>query len=1204
MPLRFSEEGPEFPSSLVDALLRGEVVFLCGAGISAPQLPGFKALVDNCYEELNLDKDRSEHLSYETGTFEEVLGSLSRRIVDPDELIRTVSDLVKLPETPDLTRHRTILRLSRDLENRPTIVTTNFDTLIEHAWLLEDVPAETVARSSSAGQALPLPGSSGFQGIIHIHGRIGDPVIGVDQSALVMTSADYGDAYMRSGWVSRFLFDLCRCKTVVLIGYSANDAPVRYFLNVLEADRTRFPDLRTVYALDAIRDNEEDTTARWAALAVEALPYHPVTDPDGQPQSHTALWRDLASLADLIETPKATRRRWTSDLLAKPHASATQAELDWIAWLFTGRRDLFDLVINVVRDSAWLDFFAERKLWTDQDADWVSAAWAGKDLRSKGRFAAALMWNAKLGGDFREQLALKLGQVQDLPDPWYLAWRLMATSKPQRFDWDERSYAVQRELASAPVLYTDLQKAVRLLSPNLVLEPNRSELYGSPAPDTPERLSDLAWVRLTLPDRGGAVALLDALLRQPQPLVLIELATAALRDAIGLGIDAGMVTADFDRIDAGVPSIEAHSQNEHRGGVVFLTELLARLLPTVLASDVKVARRHAEEWQSMPGRVGLRLWMHALRDRSLYHSTDAIEGLLDLSLDDFWRTHRELALAVRDRAGNADQEVVAALEHRIRTEARLHYQRYEIEDGQPDWRDYARDQEVWFRLNMLADAGVLSGEGADELAAIIARHLHLDREVADRDFFKSYSSGVRRVVGDATVIAEAPDNDRLRVAQESLTSHVIEKQQGWHAFCQSNPDGALEILNDAPLDEVNAPLWSKLASVLAHGSGLADEHRQTLTLSIFRTLDAADNQFLVRIIPSLADLYWSTPRRADNAISAWWPKLFQAAVALDCTEVEEDRDIVYRALNSPTGRLTDAMLVELDEQRKAGGTASQALIGNLTTVVSAPGYSGILAKTSLVQNLNFTLSFNVTEVNESLVVALGEDGWEAHALRKVLVSHSRLSPLAMRMFGQSIVKGAASMDSDEGAYWAALNLLSPVLDVVRRGEEAEISGIGAKDVAAGLREGSLALREGAVEVMAGWIEQAEEGAGASWRTAICPLMARVWPRERRFKHPRLSRKFANLAVAAGAAFPEALIFLKPYITPLEGYSGTYEINASTAPDDYPAETLTLLWILLGPDSQATSHDVPKLLDRLISADPKLERDRRLQWLEQRYIRYQ
>ncbi len=96
------------------------------------------------------------------------------------------------------------------------------------------------------------------------------------------------------------------------------------------------------------------------------------------------------------------------------------------------------------------------------------------------------------------------------------------------------------------------------------------------------------------------------------------------------------------------------------------------------------------------------------------------------------------------------------------------------------------------------------------------------------------------------------------------------------------------------------------------------------------------------------------------------------------------------------------------------------------------------------------------------------------------------------------------------------------------------------------------MREGTLEVMTGWIKQMDEGPEMTWRTAIWSLIARVWPRERRFKHPRLSRKFANLAVAAGNAFPEAFSHLHPYLTPLEGYSGIYKIDASSAPDDHPA----------------------------------------------------
>jgi hypothetical protein len=108
---------------------------------------------------------------------------------------------------------------------------------------------------------------------------------------LVLTSAEYGDAYMRSGWASRFLFDLARCKSLVLIGYSAGDAPVRYFLNVLQADRERFTDLKPVYALDAVKGDEIEASERWALVAVQAIPYRRRND--GSPE-HGALWRDLA----------------------------------------------------------------------------------------------------------------------------------------------------------------------------------------------------------------------------------------------------------------------------------------------------------------------------------------------------------------------------------------------------------------------------------------------------------------------------------------------------------------------------------------------------------------------------------------------------------------------------------------------------------------------------------------------------------------------------------------------------------------------------------------------------------------------------------------------------------------------------------------------------------------------------------------------
>jgi hypothetical protein len=219
---------------------------------------------------------------------------------------------------------------------------------------------------SIAGQSLPAPGSEQFGGIIHLHGRLADHRLSLIRTPLVLTSAEYGDAYMRSGWASRFLFDLARCKTLVLIGYSAGDAPVRYLLNVLQADRERFTDLKSVYALDAVEGDELEASERWSLVAVEAVPYRRRND--GSP-AHSALWQDLAQLAALVERPKPARRQRTQEILVKPYTSSTTQDRADLEWLIRGKGDLWDVILGSVNDAQWIDHFTRQQLWCHRSCD-------------------------------------------------------------------------------------------------------------------------------------------------------------------------------------------------------------------------------------------------------------------------------------------------------------------------------------------------------------------------------------------------------------------------------------------------------------------------------------------------------------------------------------------------------------------------------------------------------------------------------------------------------------------------------------------------------------------------------------------------------------------------------------------------------------------------------------------------------------------
>ena len=152
-----------------------------------------------------------------------------------------------LTPAPDLALpdHLNLLRLSRDPEGRVRLLTTNFDPLFECA---AHADGQTVP--SHAGKAIPRPGTPQDHGILHLHGRIAYDPRDIPPSDLILTSADFGDAYLRDGWASQYIEDRMRMNTLVLVGYAAEDTAMRLLLETLDADRERFRDLKKIYAID------------------------------------------------------------------------------------------------------------------------------------------------------------------------------------------------------------------------------------------------------------------------------------------------------------------------------------------------------------------------------------------------------------------------------------------------------------------------------------------------------------------------------------------------------------------------------------------------------------------------------------------------------------------------------------------------------------------------------------------------------------------------------------------------------------------------------------------------------------------------------------------------------------------------------------------------------------------------------------------
>jgi len=1179
-------------------------VFLCGTGISAPQLPTFEQLVDKISAALDVPFDPSEQAAYRDKRYEEVLGSIERRLARRTAMVEEAARQLAVPALPVLDQHRTVLRLSRDIESRVLVVTTNFDTLLERAIFSVD-PTADITGGSFAGQALPAPGSANFVGIIHLHGRLQDDDVALDQTPLVLTSADYGDAYMRSGWASRFLFDLARCKTIVLIGYSAGDAPVRYFLNVLAADRYRFPDLKPVYAFDFYDDIPAEAENRWGTVAVTPIAYcriNPVTSS----QDHAPLWADLARLADLVEHPRPRREDRLTALLAEPPTAITDTTLAELRWLIGGRTDLWAVVIETLTDADWFKVFQDNELWSVHDARWVLAAWVAKAPQDAARFLVAVEWLNRLGTEFVAPLMQRLSHAGALDPVWRKAWRQFGYARPTDAEgYDQRAHTVKQKLESGLVLEEDLQRAIGLLAPGLHLRKRIFGRFGDAEGEDegapPQRLADLAWIDFGGRERYGAneiLVALDAL--APLAPRILDIATTRLQSTVWQAVDLDMILDDTDFFEGWVPSIEAHEQNEHHDGPVFLVRAIVMAFEKVAVTDRDYARRMLQVWLGIPGRLGTRLGLHALRSAIVFDADEAMRFLRDLREDDFWQIRREIAMLLGDRAGTAAAELLATVETRIIETGEAFFTRYPVQDDQPDWRPYARDNEVWLRLNCLAKAGALSSAGAVELAAIRARRPHLARPVEDRDFFTSYMSGVQMVSGDTASIAQAAPDDRLRMVQTQERSPDIEQRHGWSSYCRTDPRGALDTLATADLAPVNLGLWATFLSALSSGEENSKAARDDIAVEALVRLTPLTAEQLTPVADQLVDLFMVGPRGRFAGREDWYDRLWDA-LALNLDVIDRP-DLADASLNRPAGRLTQILVEELEAAVEEGAERVARQRARLASVADSTAPVAIFARATMVRQLAFLLTVDPALVAQHLKPRLAE-GPEASQLRQQLIRYTQITSNLTQLMASEILLAVVEEQTDPrlGESIAA-GILRPGLAGLR-GETEPQWGISVAQVRQALREGPGSLRRGALAVIKLWMILEPSGIEQGWSDLAKPFLEHLWPKERRLVDEANSGALADLAVSAGPAFPEALSIVRDYIRPRgDGRLHLYAIKSSTAPTTHPRETLELLWLLCGP-SGGTSYDMPELLDLLLAANEALSVDRRLQSLEQRSMRF-
>jgi NAD-dependent SIR2 family protein deacetylase len=1203
--MRFRPDGPDIPDDLVTLQEKGETIFICGAGVSRMVgFPSFRGLVERVYSDLGEDwrLHPAEHEVMRdggslAGQYDRVLRGLERRLAASDlprnrgmrERIRAAVRAALLPTMEaDLSNHLALLELSRDEEGQSRLITTNFDTLFERAWHQE----HNQRIASHAGAAMPQPKVSGFAGVLHLHGRLADDraELALAETDLVLTSAEFGDAYLRSGWASRYVYDVVRAHTLVLVGYEADDPPMRYLLEVLEADRERYPDLHQVYAFAFCEPASEGLVAAlWRAKGVEPILY--AVNANG----HFPLYDSLREWRNYARDPTAWRKEELRSIFAAaPNEQAPDVLARCTNLLSHG--DAAQLLGELSPSPDWLSPLLDRRVFSQKKAQ--PGPWLGTRVDDAHMIRAALQLPSFSEEDVW-QIERALQQKRgELSQSRLKAWQLILKGKRPRSPRDQADkwYMAARYIKDGETGHESRQLIRRMLQPQLaVAQPWR--LRTTLEPTEVEGFSDLVRIDFECARHPSAG---DILQNWPkaldQEVALFRVLERALVEALEEARDVGYLDG-WDRANSDVPSVATHPQNAHHFGFYPIVRVLADLWERIASRDKGTARTLVSDWLNSPYQIVRRIYIFAVRSEGVFDAEEmraAVEGLDD---EAFWigSAQVEIMRLIAQRWEQLPAEGRRELEGRIRLgpPRTLFPNAFQDED---DWIS-VRDSAVTKRLARLKAASCsIAAESQALLDEIAARHPRWVPGEGDRDDFSVWHESRQGPNGEADLLANIADQALVAEAMRLQKERQFDQGDIWRVFSSADPARALRGLRSAAeANQWEVSAWRDLIWATT------DKGDDTLQYELASVLIAMPEQTLSELLPAASS--WLQKRRTLFAKAApsepnfltLWDKFADLAYRTDPDAAGDDDDRLDQALSEPAGSLAWTLLDGIADDRPAAGKGlSLEQSRRFTRAVRAPGQSGLFARVVLVGSLAYLDSVDHQWVSQELIPYLGWDHPQAAAMWKSRAYDHNIG--SARLFNALKSAMLETFEHSNMSDRDLENFMAQLLSIAlahKRGEALDYD-LSSAEIRRGLSSGPDGLRANAAwqlwRAMGEATEESNDKA-VRWRQLVGPLFQEIWPLDASLRSEAISRNLLLLTIECGEAFPDAVDAVLNLVVPFQLYSLEHTLRLEPAHDDavrrYPRSAVRLANAVIDPAVAPIPGDLADFLQICIDADPSV-----------------
>ena len=1261
--MRFIADGPELPDELLTARDAGHVLFFCGAGVSQAQahLPNFPSLAGRVLSSLGSALDSparrlfSASQDFEKGTgltgvvaTDRIFGLLEQEFY-PEEVRQAVAKALVPPQGHELGAHRILLDLSRDPAGVVRLITTNFDRLFEDS---------DPKLGSFNPPHLPDPRrSTDFRGVIHIHGRVDAKYSRACDDEFVLSSADFGRAYLADGWATRYIQTLLQRFKIVFVGYSADDPPVQYLLEALSREVDRPNDL---YAFQS--GSVDQAAAQWKHKGVQPIPYDSAN-------GHFALWETLRAWADRARDVDA----WHESVIAmaaagpgalQPHDRGIVAHL---AATPDGARRLADK--GTLLPAEWLCVFDPNRRYAPPgprdphvegservdpfdslglDSDRPPPP-TDPDDRFSSREVPADAWDLLAPSEIdHERLAPdamgrlrgpEAGRPSKLPTRlWHLGSYLVRVAHQPAAVWwaahqhglhpavvSQLEWALRQEQDRFPATIRDAWRLLIAAWRTDPPDPNRqryeieavvaqSGWSTATVRSTIDMYRPLLTVEppiLTRLPPGKEEETIKKVLRPDvkyprphQPLTIppehlgyaLQLLRAQIEHAIVLEREIG----GYDRIYFDTTRADDGEQPDEDG--FQLTGLLATFVNMsvrLAEADRAAAMEEFGRWPSGSNPVFDRLRIWAAGQPTILDPDEAAEVFLSLDDESFWsdQQERDLLYALRDRWTDLDAKSRQDLELRLLTGS----------FPWPEPRDDLARIKAHYRLNRLqwlSAQGVKFGFDLEaEMTNLRKDNPEWESRFADRTAQPNVGK-VRRIPTDTdpTPLKGLPVGEVLAAVREASGRdfETFINHRPFSGLAESRPAFALAVLTDAARKgKFPAREWAALLHEIAKG-----ESNQRLLTAIAARLAKLGTEKVAELRHPISE--WIRDRATELLTNL--PDVFRAVwdllVAALATHPPKDRfrradaGWVDDGLNQPAGRMVDALF---KDPSKVNFNSDKGLPTEWKTrldqLLALPGDARrhVIAMTAPHSNWLYFIDPDWTE-SRLLAVADGDDA-DAQAFwgGYFWAAQTPQLPLYTRLKPAFIALARSGAKRRDHANKLAGMLLAGWAGSDDPAEkDTLIPDVELREV---LIHGDDELRTQMLWYLQRWSNEPD----SKWGDRILPFLERVWPRQRSVRTPQTSGRLVDMALAMPDRFVEIVNAILPLLDAVAGSSvrmGHFIDLEEGIASQHPRELLDLLWKVLPEDAWLWPYETRRTLDAL-KAQELVRDDTRLAELSRR-----